>query len=67
MFAIQTDDLRRGFTVTRGVSFYLVVVCVILTIKLAVLSLYEDRTTRAEPFVYYQPRQQQRASGLRGK
>lgn len=41
MFAIQTDDLRRGFIVTRGVSFYLVVVCVVLTILLCVMSLYD--------------------------
>lgn len=41
MFAIQTDDIRRGFSVSRGVSFYLVVVCVILTILLCVLSIYD--------------------------
>lgn len=41
MFAIQTDDHRRGFRVTRGVSFYLVVVDVALTILLAVMSLYD--------------------------
>lgn len=41
MFAIQTDDHRRGFRVTRGVSFYLVVFDVILTILLAVMSLYD--------------------------
>lgn len=41
MFAIQTDDHRRGFRVTRGVSFYLVVFDVALTILLAVMSLYD--------------------------
>lgn len=41
MFAIQADDRRRGFSVTRGLSFYLVVVCVITTIVLLVLSLYD--------------------------
>lgn len=41
MFAIQTDDRRRGFAVSRGLSFYLVVVCVITTIVLFVLSLYD--------------------------
>lgn len=41
MFAIQTDDRRRGFVVTRGLSFYLVVVCVVISILLCVLSLYD--------------------------
>jgi hypothetical protein len=41
MFAIQTDDLRRGYRVSRGFSFYLVVINVILTILLAVMSLYD--------------------------
>lgn len=41
MFAIQTDDLRRGFRVSRGFSFYLVVIDVILTILLTVMSLYD--------------------------
>lgn len=41
MFAIQTDDKRRGFTVSRGVSFYLVIICIILSIILCVLSLYD--------------------------
>lgn len=41
MFAIQTDDHKRGFRVSRGVSFYLVIVSIILTIVLCVLSLYD--------------------------
>ena len=41
MFAIQTDDRRRGFVVTRGLSFYLVVVCVVTSIVLCVLSVYD--------------------------
>jgi hypothetical protein len=43
MFAVQTDDLRRGvsFHVTRGVSFYLVVIDVVLTILLCVMSFYD--------------------------
>lgn len=41
MFAIQTDDIRRGFVVSRGLSFYLVVVNVIMTILLLVMSLYD--------------------------
>lgn len=41
MFAIQTDDRRRGFIVSRGLSFYLVVVCVVTSILLCVLSLYD--------------------------
>jgi hypothetical protein len=41
LFALQTDDLRRGFHVTRGFSFYLVVIDVILTILLSVMSLYD--------------------------
>lgn len=41
MFAIQTDDLRRGFKVTRGVSFYLVITNVVMTIVLTVMSLYD--------------------------
>ena len=46
MFAIQTDDLRRGFRVTRGLSFYLVIVGVILTILLTVMSLYDFMFSR---------------------
>jgi hypothetical protein len=41
MFAIQTDDIRRGFQITRGLSFYLVVVGVVMTILLCVLSVYD--------------------------
>lgn len=41
MFAVQTDDRRRGFVVSRGLSFYLVVVCVVTSILLCVLSLYD--------------------------
>jgi hypothetical protein len=41
LFALQTDDLRRGFHVTRGFSFYLVVIDVVLTIILSVMSLYD--------------------------
>lgn len=43
MFAIQTDERRGGasFIVSRGVSFYLVIICIILSIILCVLSLYD--------------------------
>lgn len=41
MFAIQTDDRRRGVVVTRGLSFYLVLVAVVTTILLCVLSVYD--------------------------
>lgn len=41
LFAIQTDDKRHGFHVTRGISFYLEVVAVVLTISLFVMSLYD--------------------------
>lgn len=43
MFAIQTDERRGGvsFSVSRGVSFYLVIICIILSIILCVLSLYD--------------------------
>lgn len=41
MFAIQTDDIRRGFHVSRGLSFYLVIVDVVVTILLFVMSIYD--------------------------
>lgn len=41
MFAIQTDDVRRGFKVTRGLSFYLVIFGVAITIVLCVMSIYD--------------------------
>lgn len=41
MFAIQTDDHKRGFRVSRGVSFYLVIFSIVLTMVLCVLSLYD--------------------------
>ncbi|CAO1409606.1 unnamed protein product [Diamesa tonsa] len=41
LFAIQTDDKRHNFRVTRGMSFYLEVVAVVLTISLFVMSLYD--------------------------
>lgn len=41
MFALQTDDHKRGFRVSRGVSFYLVIVSITLTMILCVLSLYD--------------------------
>jgi hypothetical protein len=52
MFAVQTDDRRRGFSVSRGLSFYLVTVCVILSIILCVLSIYDlifSRRTGGDP------------------
>jgi hypothetical protein len=41
MFALQTDDPKRNFSVSRGISFYLVVIAVVLSILLLVLSLYD--------------------------
>lgn len=46
MFAIQSDDIRRGFHVSRGLSFYLVVVGVIMTILLSVMSFYDFMFSR---------------------
>lgn len=45
-FALQSDDIRRGFRVTWGVSFYLVLVAVVLTIVLSSMSLYELSLSR---------------------
>lgn len=54
MFAIDTDDryLRQGFRVTRGVSFYLQILLIILTIGLVVMSIYDlifARRTDGDP------------------
>lgn len=46
MFAIQTDDIRRGFTVTKGISFYMVAVGLVLTIILTILSHYDYTRVR---------------------
>lgn len=46
MFAFQTDDIRRGFRVTWGISFYMVIVAVILTILLAAMSFSDHQILR---------------------
>lgn len=47
-FAIQNDDQKRGFRVTRGVSFYMVVVAVILAVILSVMGLYETSVKQSD-------------------
>jgi hypothetical protein len=46
MFAIQTDDFRRGYTVTKGASFYLVIVSIVFEIILSILSLFELKSVQ---------------------
>jgi len=46
MFAIQTDDSKRGFHVTRGLSFYLEAVAVVLTLLLCIMSFYDFMFSR---------------------
>lgn len=46
MFAVQTDDVRRGFSVTKGIAFYMVAVGVILTIVLCIVSYYDYSRVR---------------------
>lgn len=50
MFAIQTDDFRRGFSVTKGVSFYLVIVSIFLDIILCILSLFEFKNSQEQEY-----------------
>lgn len=54
MFAIDTDERysRQGFRVTRGVSFYLQILLIVLTIGLVVMSIYDlifARRTDGDP------------------
>lgn len=54
MFAIDTDDRysRQGFRVTRGVSFYLQILLIILSIGLVVMAVYDlifARRTDGDP------------------
>lgn len=54
VFAIDTDDRwsRQGFHITRGVSFYIQVVVIILSIGLAVMAVYDlifARRTDGDP------------------
>ncbi|XP_055533045.1 uncharacterized protein LOC129723103 isoform X1 [Wyeomyia smithii] len=46
LFALQTDDERSGYHITRGVSFYLQIVTVGLSLALLVLSLYDKILTK---------------------
>jgi len=46
MFLVQSDDIRRGFSVTRGVSFYLLLVEIFLAIVLSIMSLYDYNSSR---------------------
>lgn len=45
-FAVQTDDIRRGFTVTRGYSFYMEIVVIVLNIALFIMCLYDFMMTK---------------------
>lgn len=54
MFAIDTDERysRQGFRVTRGISFYLQILLIILTIGLVVMAIYDlifARRTDGDP------------------
>lgn len=54
MFAVDTDDRysRQGFRVTRGISFYLQILLIILSIGLVVMSVYDlifARRTDGDP------------------
>lgn len=46
LFALQTDDDRSGYHITRGISFYLQIVTVALSLALLVLSLYDRILTK---------------------
>jgi cytochrome c biogenesis factor len=46
LFSIQTDDDRTGFRITRGVSFYLQILVIVLSIGLFVLALYDVLNSR---------------------
>lgn len=49
LFAVQMDDTsRNGFYVTRGISFYLQIVVIILTIGLFVMAIYDVLFSRRE-------------------
>lgn len=52
LFAVQTDDDRTGYRVTRGISFYLQILLIALSIGLFVLALYDvfnARKTGGDP------------------
>jgi len=46
MFLVQSDDIRRGFSVTRGVSFYLLLVEILLAIVLSIMSFHDYNSSR---------------------
>ncbi|XP_029733532.1 uncharacterized protein LOC109398212 [Aedes albopictus] len=46
LFALQTDDDRTGYHITRGISFYLQIVTVALSLALMVLSVYDKILTK---------------------
>lgn len=46
LFSIQTDDDRSGFHITRGLSFYLQILVIALTIGLFVMALYDVMFSR---------------------
>jgi cytochrome c biogenesis factor len=46
LFSIQTDDDRTGYRITRGVSFYLQILVIVLSIGLFVLALYDVLNSR---------------------
>ncbi|XP_059490256.1 uncharacterized protein LOC132205304 [Neocloeon triangulifer] len=48
LFAIQTDDLDHRFVITRGPSFYLEVVSIVLNFVLFLLALYDVLFSRRE-------------------
>ncbi|XP_055607163.1 uncharacterized protein LOC129754920 [Uranotaenia lowii] len=46
LFALQTDDTRAGFRITRGISFYLQIVVVGLALALLALAMYDKILTK---------------------
>uniref|UniRef100_U5EPU8 Putative conserved plasma membrane protein n=1 Tax=Corethrella appendiculata TaxID=1370023 RepID=U5EPU8_9DIPT len=52
LFSIQTDDVRTGYRITRGVSFYLQILVIVLTLGLFVMAIYDvifSRRTGGDP------------------
>ncbi|XP_059620922.1 uncharacterized protein LOC132264663 [Phlebotomus argentipes] len=48
LFAIETDLMRTGFMITRGVSFYLQILTIILTLGLLGMAIYDVLQSRRE-------------------
>jgi len=46
IFAIVTDDTRSGYRVTNGSAFYIELLCIVLSIFLTVLAVYDILLTR---------------------